>query len=52
MTMSIIDTQHNNALNYAKRCCAECRILFIVILSVLMLNVVMMNVEFLCGISL
>jgi hypothetical protein len=37
VTLSINDTQHNNALHYAERYNAECRI-FIVMLSVIMLS--------------
>jgi hypothetical protein len=40
MTLSITDTQHNNALHYAECHYADCRVLFIVMLSVVMLNVV------------
>jgi hypothetical protein len=39
MTLSINDTQHNNALQTA-----ECRILFTVMLSAIILSVVMLNV--------
>ncbi len=52
-----MDTQPNNALHYAE-CCAECRVLFTVMLSatmlkvdmlsVVMLNVVMLSVVMLC----
>ncbi len=34
VTFSINDTEHNNALHYAECCYGECRILFIVMLSV------------------
>jgi hypothetical protein len=44
MTLSITDTQHNNALHYDLRCYAECHALFIVMLSVIMLNGVMLSV--------
>jgi hypothetical protein len=40
ITLSISDTQHNNALRYAECNNAECHVLFIVMLSVVMLNVV------------
>jgi len=39
MTLSITNTQYNNALRYA-----EFRILYIVMLSVIMLNGIMMSV--------
>ncbi len=44
VTLSIIDTQHNNVLPYAECRYAECHILFIVMLSINMLNVVMLSV--------
>ncbi len=44
VTLSIIDTQHDDALYYADCSYAECRIIFIVMLSEIMLNVVMLNV--------
>jgi hypothetical protein len=47
MTLSINDTQHNNALYYA-----ECRILFIVMLIVIMLNFVILSVIMLSVIML
>jgi hypothetical protein len=40
MTLSIIDTQHNNALSCAECRYVDCRILFTFMLSVIMLNVV------------
>jgi hypothetical protein len=40
MTLSISDTQHNNALPWAECRYAECRILFTIMLSVIMLSVV------------
>jgi hypothetical protein len=39
VTLSITDTQRNNALHYA-----ECCVLFFVTLSAIMLNVVTLNV--------
>ncbi len=39
MTLSITDTEPNNALHYA-----ECEVLFIVMLSGVMLSVVMLSV--------
>ncbi len=54
MTLSITDTQYNNAVRYAECHHAECRVLFtvtmsvnmlnVVVLSVVMLNVIMLNV--------
>jgi len=44
MTLSITDTQHNNALHYAECYYAECHSLFVVMLSVIMMNVVILNV--------
>ncbi len=44
MTLSITDTEHDNALQYAKYHCAKCCVLFIGMLNVDMLNVVMLNV--------
>jgi hypothetical protein len=43
-TLSITDSQHNNALRNADCHCAECRVSFIVMLSVIMLNVAVLNV--------
>jgi hypothetical protein len=45
MTLSIINTQHNNALHSAESRSAECHILFTIILSVIMLSGVMLSVE-------
>jgi hypothetical protein len=45
MKLSITVTQHSNALHYAECLYGECRVLFIVMLSVGMLNVVMLSVE-------
>jgi hypothetical protein len=39
MTLNINDSQHNNPLHYA-----ECRVLFIVMLSVVVLNLIMLSV--------
>jgi hypothetical protein len=39
VTLSVTDTERNNALHYF-----ECRVLFIAMLSVIMLSVVMLNV--------
>jgi len=44
MTLSITDTQHNNALYYAECPYAKCRVLFTVLVSVIRLNVVMLSV--------
>ncbi len=44
MTLSIIDTYHNNALHSAVGRYAECCILLFVMLSVIMLNVFMLSV--------
>jgi hypothetical protein len=44
MTLSIIDTQRNNALQNAECNYAKCHILFIVMLSVITLNVIMLIV--------
>ena len=44
MTLSINDTQHNNALRYAECRYAKCRVLFTFMLSVNMLNVIMQSV--------
>jgi hypothetical protein len=44
MTLSINDTQHNNALHYAECLYADCRVLVTVMLSVIMLNAVMLSV--------
>ncbi len=41
MTLSISDTQHNNALPCAE-CHGECRVIFTITLSVFMLNVAML----------
>ncbi len=45
MTLSITDAQHNNLLYLCH--CAECQVLFFVMLSVIMLSVVMLNVDML-----
>ncbi len=52
MTVSINNTQHNNALLYAECHFAECRILFTFMLNVVMLSVVMLNVIMLSVIML
>ncbi len=39
MTLNVNDSQHNNALHYA-----ECRVIFIVMLSVIVLNLIMLSV--------
>jgi hypothetical protein len=44
MTLSISDTEHNNALSYAECHYAECRVLFTIMLSVIILKVIMLNV--------
>ncbi len=44
VTLSINDTQDDNALQNAMRCYAECHILFIIMLNVIMLNVIMLSV--------
>jgi hypothetical protein len=44
VTLSITDTQHNKALNYAECHHDKYRVLFIVMLNVVMLNVVMLCV--------
>jgi hypothetical protein len=44
MTLSISDTQHNNAFPWAECRYAECLILFTIMLSIIMLSVVMLNV--------
>jgi hypothetical protein len=44
MTLSINDTQPNNALPCAERRYAECHVLFTIVLSDFMLNVVMLSV--------
>jgi hypothetical protein len=46
MTLSISDTQHNNALLHAE-CYADGHVLFIVRLCVIMLNVIMLSVAML-----
>ena len=43
MTLSLTDTQHNNALDYAEYGSAECHVLSIATLSVITLGVVMLN---------
>jgi len=45
MTLSISDTQHNNTLAYSEYHCAECRILFSIMLSVIMLSVFALCIE-------
>jgi hypothetical protein len=45
MTLSIINTQHNNALHSAESRSAECCIIITIILSVIMLSGVMLSVE-------
>jgi hypothetical protein len=47
MRLSLIDSQHNNALHYS-----ECGILFIVMLYVIMLNVVTLSIVMLSVIML
>ncbi len=44
MTLSLSDTQHNNALLCAECRYPKCHVLFAVMLSVIMLNVVMLSV--------
>jgi hypothetical protein len=44
MKLSEIDNQHKNTLHHSERHCAECRGLFIVMMSVVMLIVVMLSV--------
>ena len=44
MSLSISDTQLNNAMPCAECRYAECHVLFTIMLSVIMLNVVMVNV--------
>jgi hypothetical protein len=44
MTLSIINTQHNNVVPCAECWYAECRILFTIMLSVIMLSVIMLSV--------
>ncbi len=51
MTLSISDTQHNNALLHAECRYADCRVLFIVRLCVIMLNVIMLSVAMLSGLA-
>jgi hypothetical protein len=47
MTLSISDTQHNNALLHAECRYADCHVLFIVMYCVIMLNVSMLSVAML-----
>ncbi len=44
MAMNKTYTEHNNAVHYSEGHCAECLVLFIVMLSVVILNVVMLSV--------
>jgi hypothetical protein len=44
MSLSITDTQHNNALHFAECHCAQRRVLFIVVLSAVLMSVIMLNV--------
>ncbi len=44
MSLSISDTQHNNALPCAECRHAECRVLFSIMLSDIMLNVSVLSV--------
>ncbi len=44
MTLSINDTQNNNLCYYGEWQYAECRVLFIVMLSAIMLSVIMLSV--------
>jgi hypothetical protein len=44
MTLSIINTQHNNAVLCAECRYAECRILFTIMLNVIILSVIMLSV--------
>ncbi len=52
MTLSITDTQYNNAVRYAEWHHAECRVLFTVMMSIIMLNVVVLNVIMLNAVAL
>jgi hypothetical protein len=51
VTLSITDTHHYNALlHYTMRLYAECRVLFIVMLSVILLSALILNVIMLSAI--
>ncbi len=53
VTLSINDTQHNNALHYSECNYAQCPVLFVVMLIVTIVNVVLLSVAapFICLVS-
>jgi hypothetical protein len=44
MSLSITDTQHNNALHYSECHCAQHHVLFIVVLSAILMGIIILNV--------